>query len=1072
MSTRISILILLTAISVSASPAVAAEPPSWSTPARINSTNLTSVSCPSTSFCVAVDWYGNYLTYNGSSWSAPASVGNEDYLTSVSCASASFCAAVDLSGHSLTYNGSSWSTPTLLDTLGEDQYMYSVSCASSLFCVAVDTLGNAMTYNGISWGAPVHIDSRWLTAVSCPSVSFCMAADVGGRVLTYNGSSWSAPASSNAASFSALSCASESFCIVLSQSAITEETQAFTYNGSSWSTPVSIDGPGEGVPALSCSSASFCVAMDDNGYAMTYNGDSWNSPTRVKDTGYGVHSASCSSSAFCVVVDGGGYEVTYSGSSVGLPPAPPLNLGLPVNTSPPAISGIPAIGQTLSCSSGAWAGDAPQSYAYSWTSAGTYVTGASLQSTYVVRPGDAGYGLACHVTATNVAGSASAASAEVHIPAPPQPIADQSVRQVVFVHGIRASCAKAGAGDYKALYDSLGQWNMDVYTFCYDHDEAFGGSSPEPTPTRCFSAKTSRGDARLTDTATAARERDVGHKIGPLYVSQNQGLASESNDGNSALAYDAAKLDDCLAWIVNYDILQYGHPLPIAVIGNSMGGAITRGWLQLAKSRHSTALNAVTTVFFLEGATEGSWIAKLGRGAGSGLSGAVGGGPSGWVADQVGGYALGQLGNVDFRRAGIQDLAPRSVWYNSIANSGPPPHLHYFALSVDTYLHFKEQTFLWQVEVGSSDVIGDGVMQMGSGSYSALPDWGGSRFLPFGESSDEHQYEINLNYDELLNLGGLPPAYITNPYSSPYNHFNFGTYMGKPNGGGLQVQSCSLGQLPTPIPSEITKDLVFTSVACGTSTSLTFNAQTATAMSTTSRPRGRQVAPRMAYTAVTASRRPSGTVGYGQPVIFRDASVRASMTLYTAKGPLLGSLTLEIAHRGAFVMTLPAKSIRHRTIILNTTVLATPLQSNTSATTPVGLKGTLRPAGHSAHLTIVIKRQRLRTVLITATANPRTARTASNHAIALFAHNDLDGLARMLAQPGTDPGIIARDLASQKVHIGSIKPRGNGHAISLADGNPGWLRPVTATFSAHPPLHVNLVLEQENGAWRLVGTTT
>ena len=35
---------------------------------------LSSVSCPSASFCVAVDAGGNALTFNGSSWSAPAKI--------------------------------------------------------------------------------------------------------------------------------------------------------------------------------------------------------------------------------------------------------------------------------------------------------------------------------------------------------------------------------------------------------------------------------------------------------------------------------------------------------------------------------------------------------------------------------------------------------------------------------------------------------------------------------------------------------------------------------------------------------------------------------------------------------------------------------------------------------------------------------------------------------------------------------------------------------------------------------------------------------------------------------------
>ena len=72
---------------------------------------LTSVSCPSASFCVAVDNAGNALTYNGSSWSSPSNIDGSSSINSVSCPSASFCIAVDNAGNALTYNGSSWSSP-------------------------------------------------------------------------------------------------------------------------------------------------------------------------------------------------------------------------------------------------------------------------------------------------------------------------------------------------------------------------------------------------------------------------------------------------------------------------------------------------------------------------------------------------------------------------------------------------------------------------------------------------------------------------------------------------------------------------------------------------------------------------------------------------------------------------------------------------------------------------------------------------------------------------------------------------------------------------------------------------
>ena len=95
---------------------------------------------------------GNALIYNGSSWTAPASIDGSLGLNSVSCPSSSFCMAVDFSGNALAYNGSVWTAPALV---GGTHSLGSVSCPSSSFCAALDFTGLAITYDGSSWAAPV-----------------------------------------------------------------------------------------------------------------------------------------------------------------------------------------------------------------------------------------------------------------------------------------------------------------------------------------------------------------------------------------------------------------------------------------------------------------------------------------------------------------------------------------------------------------------------------------------------------------------------------------------------------------------------------------------------------------------------------------------------------------------------------------------------------------------------------------------------------------------------------------------------------------------------------------------------
>jgi hypothetical protein len=152
------------------------------------------VSCPSESFCAAVDYGPDAVIFDGTSWGKPAAIDPGGYLQAVSCASASFCVAIDRRGNALTFNGSTWSAPVNADpdglSMGEGGISWPVvSCPASSFCAAVDGAGgNAVTFDGGNWTAPVTIDAKaarsvsepvlgFLMSVSCPSATFCAAGD-------------------------------------------------------------------------------------------------------------------------------------------------------------------------------------------------------------------------------------------------------------------------------------------------------------------------------------------------------------------------------------------------------------------------------------------------------------------------------------------------------------------------------------------------------------------------------------------------------------------------------------------------------------------------------------------------------------------------------------------------------------------------------------------------------------------------------------------------------------------------------------------------------------------------------
>jgi len=70
-------------------------------------------------------------------------------MTSVSCASAQFCVAVDEAGGLVTEYSGTWSVPLNADPGAQSPYgLLSVSCPAVSFCAAVDFGGNAVIGTG------------------------------------------------------------------------------------------------------------------------------------------------------------------------------------------------------------------------------------------------------------------------------------------------------------------------------------------------------------------------------------------------------------------------------------------------------------------------------------------------------------------------------------------------------------------------------------------------------------------------------------------------------------------------------------------------------------------------------------------------------------------------------------------------------------------------------------------------------------------------------------------------------------------------------------------------------------
>ncbi len=362
---------------------------------------LASVSCVSSSFCVAVGYYNNgsinqnlILTWNGAKWNVDASpslsdpIDENNRLTSVSCVSTTYCVAVgyydpegiERLGLLVMWNGFGWSlqdSPSLSppSVIEPFSVLTSVSCASNRYCVAGGyfsgpaSLGQVylLTWNASTWtiddspslsvsgtsATTSHDFISHVQSISCVSGTFCVAAGsyfsqaTSQRyyqvfVLTWNGTTWSLDSSASLSTSSSvsnmvmgISCTGPGFCVVVGYTytyvvtTVVEQLYRdfiLTWNGSAWSmddaSSLSVSGNAESsLASVSCASPSFCAAAGYSwpsgsngpyvGLVLTWNGSTWTlySPpplSTLTSEANVLNAVSCASPIFCVAV--GSYE--------------------------------------------------------------------------------------------------------------------------------------------------------------------------------------------------------------------------------------------------------------------------------------------------------------------------------------------------------------------------------------------------------------------------------------------------------------------------------------------------------------------------------------------------------------------------------------------------------------------------------------------------------------------------------------------------------------------------------------------------------------------------------------------
>jgi hypothetical protein len=271
-----------------------------------SSNDLSSVSCTSPTFCMAVGRYGASgsaamtlaESWNGTHWSVLPSPSptTDSSLASVTCTSATACMAVGftlapngLHDNTLTesWNGTSWSVTSSASPGAEGSVLNGVSCSSAADCMAVGSYrtssGNYRTltelWEGIGAGwrlmsSPSPSDDPSLNSVSCTSADACTAVGVrstDGQQDQTLVESWSdgwlvisSPDPDYSDALSAVSCASATSCTAVGSRRLNGQparTLIESLGGRSWSVTSS---PSPGVEdfleGVSCTATTACTA--------------------------------------------------------------------------------------------------------------------------------------------------------------------------------------------------------------------------------------------------------------------------------------------------------------------------------------------------------------------------------------------------------------------------------------------------------------------------------------------------------------------------------------------------------------------------------------------------------------------------------------------------------------------------------------------------------------------------------------------------------------------------------------------------------------------------------------------
>lgn len=263
------------------------------------------ISCTSASSCVALGWANNVFSWDGTSWSESAdTVQTATRHPSISCPSADLCFLVSTGYGYVSHDTKHWSAVPALAGLT----MPVIACSSDTRCLVTDKDGQQLSWDGTTWSALTGKAPSAIASMSC-SPDWCEASTYTGGIWRNDHGVWSQqgvfPAPPAPWTVTRIACAQSGLCVLSGGSVLRQ------FDGTKWSDATSV---AAGPYAASACTATTCTTRTAAGAFVRWDGSTWSSPLAALPTWDGAESLSCPSALFCIAGDDEGQMRTWTTS--------------------------------------------------------------------------------------------------------------------------------------------------------------------------------------------------------------------------------------------------------------------------------------------------------------------------------------------------------------------------------------------------------------------------------------------------------------------------------------------------------------------------------------------------------------------------------------------------------------------------------------------------------------------------------------------------------------------------------------------------------------------------------------